>query len=239
MFFLGEIFVDLAAAAHARRSTAHCGSCSACIDVCPTQAIVGAVPARCAALHLLPDDRARRADPAGAAAADRQPHLRLRRLPAGLPVEQVRAARDAARLRRARAAGRRRRCCELWAWNEAEFLRHTEGSAIRRIGFARWQRNLAVALGNALRASARRRPSTQALRARLREAPAPLVREHIDWALRRRTAAAALRRGRNARSAARQHRQPERQAEHAEQRRQRHQPGHVRRRCRPCARAST
>ena len=110
-----------------------------------------AVPARCQALHLLSDDRARRADPGRAAAADRQPHLRLRRLPARLPVEQVRAARDAARLRCARAAGRAD-AAELWAWSEAEFLHHTEGSAIRRIGFARWRRNLAVALGNALRA---------------------------------------------------------------------------------------
>ena len=58
MFFLGEIYVDLRAARRPRRSSAHCGSCSACIDVCPTQAIVAPVPARCAALHLVPDDRA-------------------------------------------------------------------------------------------------------------------------------------------------------------------------------------
>ena len=70
---------------------------------------------------------------------------------------------------------------QLWAWDEAEFLRRTEGSAIRRIGHARWQRNLAVALGNALRAT----PDAQieaALRARLPEASA-LLAEHIDWAL--------------------------------------------------------
>ena len=54
-------------------------------------------------------------------------------------------ARDGAR--------RRRTLLELWAWSEDEFLRHTEGSAIRRIGHERWQRNLAVALGNALRAT--------------------------------------------------------------------------------------
>ena len=67
---------------------------------------------------------------------------------------------------------------EMWAWQEADFLRHTEGSAIRRIGFERWQRNLAVALGNALRGwrsaqdpatQARRAEMVSALRARARE----------------------------------------------------------------------
>ena len=70
---------------------------------------------------------------------------------------------------------------ELWAWTEDDFLRATEGSAIRRIGHERWQRNLAVALGNALR-EAGDPAIVQALRAR-REAATPLVREHIDWAL--------------------------------------------------------
>jgi epoxyqueuosine reductase len=69
----------------------------------------------------------------------------------------------------------------LWAWDEATFLRRTEGSAIRRIGHQRWQRNLAVALGNALRAcdDAATRAALQAGRA----AATPLVQEHIDWAL--------------------------------------------------------
>ena len=70
---------------------------------------------------------------------------------------------------------------QLWSWDEAEFLRCTEGSAIRRIGFQRWQRNLAVALGNALRAGADE-GVRHALRARCDEASA-LVREHIAWAL--------------------------------------------------------
>jgi epoxyqueuosine reductase len=70
---------------------------------------------------------------------------------------------------------------QLWAWSEAEFLRRTEGSAIRRIGHLRWQRNLAVALGNALRAT-----DDVAIVAALqahRAAALPLVQEHIDWAL--------------------------------------------------------
>ena len=70
---------------------------------------------------------------------------------------------------------------ELWAWDEAEFLHRSEGSAIRRIGFERWQRNLAVGLGNALRASGDT-AIVAALGAR-REGATAMVKEHIDWAL--------------------------------------------------------
>jgi len=72
----------------------------------------------------------------------------------------------------------------LWGWSEAEFLRRTEGSAIRRIGWVRWRRNLAVALGNAWRASGDTAVA-QALTA-ARGAADHLVGEHIDWALARR-----------------------------------------------------
>ena len=69
---------------------------------------------------------------------------------------------------------------KLFAWNEEEFLRLTEGSAIRRIGYECWLRNLAVALGNA--------PSSDSIVAGLndrRSHPSPLVREHVEWALER------------------------------------------------------
>jgi epoxyqueuosine reductase len=69
----------------------------------------------------------------------------------------------------------------LWTWSEEEFLRRTEGSPIRRIGWERWRRNLAVAMGNALRAGAGE-PMADALRG-AREAASALVRDHIDWAL--------------------------------------------------------
>jgi epoxyqueuosine reductase len=69
----------------------------------------------------------------------------------------------------------------LWDWPEEEFLRRTEGSPIRRIGWERWRRNLAVAMGNALRHGASPQVA-QALRG-AREAASVLVREHIDWAL--------------------------------------------------------
>jgi epoxyqueuosine reductase len=72
----------------------------------------------------------------------------------------------------------------LWAWSEADFLRCTEGSPIRRIGHERWQRNLAVALGNALRVADASSAETITKQLTLRFAGAgELVREHIEWAL--------------------------------------------------------
>jgi epoxyqueuosine reductase len=71
-------------------------------------------------------------------------------------------------------------------WSEAEFLRHTEGSAIRRIGHERWQRNIAVAMGNALRDARLSASQSHDIRASLQEAlrtSTPLVQEHIHWAL--------------------------------------------------------
>ena len=73
---------------------------------------------------------------------------------------------------------------DLFAWDEATFLSNTEGSALRRIDYERWQRNLAVALGNAPSSPA----AVDALRKRLPDA-SPMVREHIEWALARLTAA--------------------------------------------------
>jgi len=74
---------------------------------------------------------------------------------------------------------------ELWAWDEDEFLRRTEGSAIRRIGFERWRRNLAIGIGNALRESddPELRTTLRTALGTARAAASPLVAEHIDWAL--------------------------------------------------------
>ncbi len=69
----------------------------------------------------------------------------------------------------------------LFAWDEPTFLRMTEGGPIRRIGHERWLRNVAVALGNALRATGDEALRT-ALKARA-DAPSALVREHVAWAL--------------------------------------------------------
>ncbi len=182
MFFLGEIFVDLALAADAAGGG-------------PLRPLHGlhrrvpdaghrrALPAGRAALHLLPDDRARRGHRAEAlrpllgnriyGCDDCQlvcPWNKYARV-SRLPDFDARAPLDGATL------------LQLWAWDEAEFLRRTEGSAIRRIGHARWQRNLAVALGNALRSCARCRDRSGAARSAWPSA-GELLAEHIDWALR-------------------------------------------------------
>ncbi|NWG73477.1 MAG: tRNA epoxyqueuosine(34) reductase QueG [Rubrivivax sp.] len=178
-FFLGEIYVDLALPP-TEAVEPHCGSCRACLDVCPTQAIVA--PYRLDARRCISYLTIEHAGPI-------PPELRA---PIGnrvygcddcqlacpwnkyarrstLPDFDVREGFEAPTL------------LELWAWDEAQFLHRTEGSAIRRIGFERWQRNVAVALGNALRAGAGD-DVVQAL-ASQREAATPLVREHVDWAL--------------------------------------------------------
>jgi len=185
MFFLGEIYVDLPLPLSAP-VTGHCGSCSACIDVCPTRAIVAPyrVDARRCISYLTIEH-------AGPIPVELRPAIGNRiygcddcqlvcpwnkyaqRSP--LPDFDVRDALAAPTLR------------SLWAWTEADFLRHTEGSAIRRIGHARWRRNLAVAIGNALRDPATPPAEREALAQALRDERGQvdeLVREHIDWALR-------------------------------------------------------
>jgi epoxyqueuosine reductase len=188
MFFLGEIYVDLPLPLTAP-VPAHCGACRACLDACPTQAIVA--PRRLDARRCISYLTIEHAGPIAvelrAAIGNRiygcddcqlvcPWNKYARRSP--LADFDVRPGLAGASL------------LELWAWDEAEFLRRTEGSAIRRIGHERWQRNLAVALGNALRAggatgaaAATEQAAIRAALAARREASSPLVREHIDWAL--------------------------------------------------------
>jgi epoxyqueuosine reductase len=74
----------------------------------------------------------------------------------------------------------------LWSWTEAEFEQRHEGSAIRRIGYSRWRRNLAVAMGNALASDLAGEEDKSAIHSALSNALAgadPLVAEHIQWAL--------------------------------------------------------
>ncbi|MBC7938750.1 MAG: tRNA epoxyqueuosine(34) reductase QueG [Chitinophagaceae bacterium] len=189
MFFLGEIFIDLALPVSAPL-VAHCGTCSACIDICPTGAIVGpyrldarrcisyltiehagAIPVELRALignRVYGCDDCQLACPWNKyARASELPDFDAREGFAGSSLMQ------------------------LWTWNEAEFLGRTQGSAIRRIGWQRWRRNLAVALGNARRAAVGQTTDgtctqaddiAQALRNAFDSADA-LVQEHIGWAL--------------------------------------------------------
>ena len=187
MFFLGEIYVDLALPL-TDPVPAHCGSCSACIDVCPTQAIVAPyrLDARRCISYLTIEH-------AGPIPIELRPLIGNRiygcddcqLICPWNKYAQVSGLLDFD----ARAAVSGQTLLALWQWTEADFLRHTEGSAIRRIGFERWQRNLAVAIGNALRAggdaaplAALRSAMQTALRDTLAQASA-LVAEHIGWAL--------------------------------------------------------
>jgi epoxyqueuosine reductase len=175
-FFIGEIYLSLALPLDAP-STAHCGTCSACLPACPTGAIVG--PYRLDARRCIS-------------------YLTIE-LAGPIPVELRRAignriygcddcqlvcpwnkfARPTAEKDFAVRNGLdRATLVEVFAWSEPEFLKKTTGSAIRRIGFERWLRNVAVALGNA--------PTSPEVLAALRsrsQDPSALVREHVAWAL--------------------------------------------------------
>ncbi|HOW46318.1 MAG TPA: tRNA epoxyqueuosine(34) reductase QueG [Rubrivivax sp.] len=183
MFFLGEIFVDLDLPPTPPLQP-HCGSCTACLDACPTQAIVAPYRVdarRCISYLTIEHD--------GPIPLELRPLLGNRiygcddcQLACPWNKYAQRSALPDFEVRDAFAAPT---LLQLWDWDEAQFLQRTEGSAIRRIGHARWQRNLAVALGNALRAGiddAARAAIAAALQARLGRADA-LLAEHIDWAL--------------------------------------------------------
>ena len=179
MFFLGEICIDFALPLTAPVE-AHCGTCTACIAVCPTQAIVGPyrLDARRCISYLTIEH-------VGPIPTELRPLMGNRIYGCDdcqlvCPWNKY-AQRSSLPDFDARAAVSDATLLQLWQWDEATFLRLTEGSAIRRIGFERWQRNLAVGLGNALRV--RDDAATRAaLQARF-DAASELAREHITWAL--------------------------------------------------------
>ena len=185
MFFLGEIYVDLPLPVTPPVS-GHCGSCSACITACPTGAIVAPyrLDARRCLSYLTIEHEG--AIPVEFRAALGNRIYGCDDCQLACPWNKY-AQRSPLADFDARAPLAEATLLALWAWREADFLRHTEGSAIRRIGFARWQRNLAVALGNAWRETA-----DPALAAALRVAlpgASALLAEHIDWALAQRHSA--------------------------------------------------
>jgi epoxyqueuosine reductase len=177
-FFLGEIYTNLPLPVDNPQSD-HCGTCRRCIDVCPTQAIVGPyqLDARRCISYLTIENKGDIPEELRPLIGNRVygcddcqlvcPWNRFAQK-ADMADFAVRNGLDAPDM------------AELFAWTEEEFNQRLEGSAIRRIGHERWLRNLAVGLGNA--------PTTPrvvaALQAR-REHPSELVRSHVQWALAR------------------------------------------------------
>jgi len=175
-FFLGEIYTDLALPVDEPQAD-HCGSCRKCIDICPTQAIVAPyhLDARRCISYLTIEHK-------GSIPEELRPLIGNRvygcddcqlvcpwnkfAQPSAEPDFAVRNGLDDASL------------VELFSWSEQEFNERMGGSAIRRIGYERWLRNLAVGLGNA--------PTSPEVIAALHARagyPSMLVREHVAWAL--------------------------------------------------------
>ncbi|WP_354445699.1 tRNA epoxyqueuosine(34) reductase QueG [Marinobacter sp. MBR-99] len=177
-FFLGEIFTSAPLPVDEAFDSQHCGSCSACLEVCPTDAFVGAhlLDARRCISYLtielkgpIPEELRSKMGNRVFGCDDCQlvcPWNKFNK-PTRENDFQPRHGLDNSSL------------AELFLWTEDEFLKRTEGSAIRRTGYENWLRNLAVGLGNA--------PSTipviEALKQRA-DHPSALVREHVAWALR-------------------------------------------------------
>ena len=183
-FFLGEILVDVPLPIDQEQGE-HCGTCTSCIDICPTQAITAPyqLDARRCISYLTIEN------------------------PGAIPVEfrkamgnRVYGCDDCQLIcpwnkfaKRTELPDFARRhglgqatLLQLWSWTEAEFEQRHEGSAIRRIGYSKWRRNLAVAMGNALASSNAGAAEKEAIRLALNNALADadiLVAEHIEWAL--------------------------------------------------------
>jgi epoxyqueuosine reductase len=183
-FFLGEILVDIPLPIDTEVEE-HCGTCTSCIDICPTQAITAPyqLDARRCISYLTIEN------------------------PEAIPIEFRRAMGnrvygcDDCQLicpwnkfaKRSQMPDFVQRhglgqatLLQLWSWTEAEFEQRHEGSAIRRIGYLRWRRNLAVAMGNALSNSTVPASQKDDIRLALQhslEGADPLLVEHIDWAL--------------------------------------------------------
>jgi len=177
-FFLGDVYTDLPLPVDAPQAD-HCGTCSRCIDICPTRAIVAPyqLDARRCISYLTIEHKGDIPEELRPLMGNRVygcddcqltcPWNRFAQKSA-LPDFAVRNGLDAAEL------------VELFGWSEAEFESRLEGSAIRRIGHERWLRNLAVGLGNAPKSAA----VVAALEAR-RDHSSALVRSHVAWALAR------------------------------------------------------
>jgi len=176
-FFLGEILTDLPLPLTAPQETTHCGTCTACLDLCPTQAFVAPQQldaSRCISYLTIelrgsiPLELRRKIGNRIFGCDDCQAVCPWNKFAQRTEQEvfQPKHNLDDAQL------------TALFAWSEEEYLEKTAGSALRRIGYEGWLRNIAVALGNAHTTS----EIVQALHSK-RSHESALVREHVAWAL--------------------------------------------------------
>ena len=188
-FFLGEIYTDLPLPVDEPFITDHCGSCTACIDICPTQAIVEPyrVDARRCISYLtielresIPDEFRKGIGNRIYGCDDCQLICPWNKFSINTKEKDftIRNSLDSSTL------------IDLFGWTEEEFLNKTEGSAIRRISYEAWLRNIAIALGNLLcdlveNKAVDKITSRKIIRVleEKRSHPSELVREHIEWAL--------------------------------------------------------
>ena len=185
-FFLGEIYTDLPLPTDTAHADKHCGSCTACLEVCPTDAFVGPfeLDARRCISYLTIEHR-------GSIEEALRPLMGNRIFGCDdcqlvCPWNKFAQPTDQADFRPSHNLDDTE-LVSLFLWEESEWLARTQGSAIRRIGYERWLRNLAVALGNA--------PQSESIVAALQQRashPSALVREHVAWALRQHDADQAL-----------------------------------------------
>lgn len=175
-FFLGELFTNLPLPTD-QPAEDHCGNCSACMDICPTQAIIGErqVDARRCISYLTIEHH-------GSIDEALRPLMGNRiygcddcqlACPWNRFSQRSQLADFAVRNHLDNPA-----LIDLFNWTEEEFMSRLEGSAIRRIGHASWLRNIAIALGNG-------NPEPEAIEAlqAKQEHPSEIVREHVNWAL--------------------------------------------------------
>lgn len=177
-FFLGEIFTSLELPIETFKATNHCGSCDACIEICPTRALVAPyqLDARRCVSYLTIEYK-------GSIPLELRPLMGNRVFGCddcqlvcpwnkyakftGEDDFQPRHGLDSVEL------------LKLFSWSQDEFLKRTEGSAIRRAGYQGWLRNLSIALGNA----AKDRRILKALVSKKEEGQTELLSEHLDWAI--------------------------------------------------------
>lgn len=181
-FFLGEIYTDLPLKKDPPFDRQHCGRCTACMDICPTAAIVAPqqLDARRCISYLTIELKGAIPEPLRPLIGNRVYGCDDCQLICPWNKFARHTEEDDFRVRHGLDAPT---LIELFLWGEQEFLQKTEGSAIRRIGYERWSRNIAVGLGNAPTHAA----TVKALKTRADD-PSALVREHVAWSLRQHAA---------------------------------------------------